>query len=214
MSKYLRKSLSTQLVTCLQTELEISFSDIWAKCVFVLNPLSKLRRLAHQKYRQHDNTWREESDQDQKLQHILDDMDLAGPLLFCLALGFALLLRGKIHFGYIYGMSIIGCLGMYFLLNLMCPPQKHIELQHTISTLGYCLLPMVFLAIISTILPLWLDMKLYGFVGFIITCIVTIWSTWSAASMFVGHLGMYDQKVLVAYPVFLVYATFALITVF
>ena len=218
-------------------ELGINFSDVWAKSVFVLNPFSKMRRLASKRYReQHDDHLRQindnssgggmnrsgsrmsvgggRDDQDIKLQHILDDMDLAGPLLFCLALGFVLLLRGKVHFGYIYGVGTIGCLAMYFLLNLMCPPQRHIEIQHAISILGYCLLPMVFLAITSTVLPLWLDVKLYGIVGFIVTCSVVAWSTWSAASMFVGHLSMYNQKVLVAYPVFLVYVTFALITVF
>ena len=178
----------------------------------MLNPLSKYRRLASQRSKQLSNEQRS-GDQDY-LQHILDDMDLAGPLLFCLLLGFVLLLRGKIHFGYIYGVGAIGCLSMYFLLNLMCPPQRHIEMQHTISILGYCLLPMVFLGLLTTFLPLWMDVGVYGVVSFIFTNTAIVWSTWSAASMLVGALGMYQQKALVAYPVFLVYVTFALLTVF
>jgi hypothetical protein len=193
-------------------ELGINFKDIYAKSVFVLNPLSKYRRLASQRNRASPV---QSGDQDY-LQHILDDMDLAGPLLFCLLLGFVLLLRGKVQFGYIYGVGVIGCISMYFLLNLMCPPQRHIEIQHTISILGYCLLPIVFLALICTFLPLWIsmDVKLFGLIGFIVTNIAIVWSTWSAASMLVAALGMSHQKALVAYPVFLVYVTFALITVF
>jgi len=215
-------------------ELGINFRDVWTKSVFVLNPLSKMRRYASQKYRitsssqQQTTTTTSSSSSsynnssgssgrnsdDEKLHHILNDMDLTGPLLFCLALGFVLLLRGKIHFGYIYGVGTIGCLAMYFLLNLMCPPQKHIEIQHTVSVLGYGLLPMVFLAIISALLPLWLDVRVMGTVGSVISLLVVIWSTWSAASMFVGHLSMHNQKALVAYPVLLVYVTFAFLTVF
>ncbi len=151
---------------------------------------------------------------DQQLDHILNDMDLTGPLLFCLALGFVLLLRGKLHFGYIYGVGTIGCLAIYFLLNLMCPQDRYIEIQHTVSVLGYGLLPMVFLAILSTVLPLWLDVRVMGTVGAVVSLLVVVWSTWSAASMFVGHLEMHNQKALVAYPVLLVYVTFAFLTVF
>ena len=49
--------------------------------------------------------------------------------------------RGKLHFGYIYGISIIGCTLMWILLNLMCP--RGIDVYRTVSVLGYCLLPMV-----------------------------------------------------------------------
>jgi len=49
--------------------------------------------------------------------------------------------RGKLHFGYIYGISILGCTLMWILLNLMCP--VGIDVFRTVSVLGYCLLPMV-----------------------------------------------------------------------
>ncbi|KAG7251178.1 hypothetical protein CRUP_011418 [Coryphaenoides rupestris] len=50
---------------------------------------------------------------------IMNETDLAGPMVFCLAFGATLLLTGKIQFGYVYGISAIGCLAMYCLLNLM-----------------------------------------------------------------------------------------------
>lgn len=72
---------------------------------------------------------------------ILEDRDFAGPLVICVCLGFSLLLvrvcrvcgiarcgashrrghvqTGKVHFGYIYGIGAMGCIGMYCVLNLM-----------------------------------------------------------------------------------------------
>ena len=47
------------------------------------------------------------------------DADLAGPLVFCLAFGWMLLLTGKIHFNYIYGIGAMGCVANYGLLTLM-----------------------------------------------------------------------------------------------
>ena len=52
---------------------------------------------------------------------VINDHDMAGPFCFVVALGATLLMRGKLHFGYIYGISIMGCTAMWILLNLMCP---------------------------------------------------------------------------------------------
>jgi len=51
---------------------------------------------------------------------------------------------GKVHFGYVYGMSAVGCFAMHALLNLMSIP----GVSHgcVASVLGYCLLPMVILS--------------------------------------------------------------------
>ena len=102
--------------------------------------------------------------------HLLDDSDLCGPLIFALGLGFALLLvrlitflrpflwvsssrnaiqTGKIHFGYIYGFGSLGCLGIWFVLNLLS--QSGVDLHRTVSILGYCLLPMVLLAFVRVL---------------------------------------------------------------
>ena len=54
------------------------------------------------------------------------DADLAGPLVFCLAFGSLLLLTGKIHFNYIYGIGALGCVAMYGkypLINISHVPQ-------------------------------------------------------------------------------------------
>lgn len=72
--------------------------------------------------------------------------------MFALLLGTALLLKGKIHFGYIYGVGAIGCISMCLLLNLMS--ETPVDLLHTTSVLGYCFLPIVVLAFGSLVVSL------------------------------------------------------------
>ena len=103
-------------------ELGINFDHIFRKTKSVLNPFTPPDR------------------------SILDDVDLAGPLVFCLAFAFSLLLLGKIHFGYIYGIVVLGTVGMYTLLNFMTSSDKPCSGLFVTSVLGYCLLPMVILS--------------------------------------------------------------------
>ncbi|XP_045672024.1 protein YIPF7 isoform X3 [Ursus americanus] len=109
-------------------ELGISFDHIWQKTLTVLNPLKPA-----------DGS-------------IMNETDLTGPILFCITLGAALLLAGKVQFGYVYGMSAIGCLGIHALLNLMS--SSGVSYGCVASVLGYCLLPMVMLSICAIFLSL------------------------------------------------------------
>ena len=63
-----------------------------------------------------------------------------------------LLQTGKLHFGYIYGIGLMGCVAMYFLLNLMS--MQGVSMGVVVSVLGYCLLPMVVLSGVSIVLSL------------------------------------------------------------
>ena len=137
---------------------------------------------------------------------ILQDTDLAGPVVFCVLFGFILLLSGKVHFGYIYGIGVIGCVGMYFLLNMMSV--AGVSLGVTVSVLGYCLLPMVGLASVTLLL------SLQDVVGIVLTIMAVLWCSLSASKLFVTALGMQKQQPLVAYPCALVYGVFALLAVF
>ncbi|KAG8463212.1 hypothetical protein KFE25_011209 [Diacronema lutheri] len=136
----------------------------------------------------------------------LQDSDLAGPLGFCLVLGTVLLLKGKVSFGSIYGCGAVGCGGMYAVLNLLS--HTGINIYRTVSILGYCLLPIIALAALSTAL----DVR--GPLGYALIPAAVLWSTNAAALFFVVLLGLDDQRWLVAYPVMLFYAVFALISVF
>lgn len=51
----------------------------------------------------------------------MDDSDLAGPILFFVLFGFLLLFSGRLHFGYIYGLALLGCTSLHVILSLMSP---------------------------------------------------------------------------------------------
>lgn len=137
---------------------------------------------------------------------IMQDTDLAGPLVFCLAFGGALLLAGKVQFGYIYGLGLVGCLAMYFLLNMMSLTGTSIGV--VVSVLGYCLLPMVIMSFVAVVL------SLKGVLGMVLSGMTVAWCSFSASKLFVSSLAMDQQQLLVAYPCALVYGVFALLSVF
>jgi hypothetical protein len=163
-------------------ELGINFDHIYRKTKCVLNPFAKPHET------------------------IIHDEDLAGPLVFCIAYGFSLLLVGKIQFGYIYGITALGCLSMYMLLNLMS--EQGVSAICIGSTLGYCLLPMIILSFISSVLTL------NGIVGLILSVFFILWCSISSSKLFVNALNMTNQQMLVLYPCFLLYGIFALLNVF
>lgn len=163
-------------------ELGINFNHIWEKTKSVLNPFKSTDS------------------------HIMDDTDLAGPLVFCLAFGGLLLLQGKVHFGYIYGFGVLGCAGMYAVLNLMS--MTGVSAGCVISILGYCLLPIVALSGITSFI------KLQGLIATVLCALSIAWCSLSASKMFVTVLAMDSQQLLVAYPCALLYGVFTLLTVF
>lgn len=162
-------------------ELGINFDHILQKTVAVLNPFKEPNPT------------------------ILQETDLTGPLVFCLCFGGFLLLSGKVHFGYIYGIGVLGCLSMYSLLNLMS--ESGVSVGCTISVLGYCLLPMVALSGLSVL-------SLKGTFGIALTLIAVSWCSFSASKLFTSALAMDHQQPLVAYPCALLYGVFALLTIF
>uniref|UniRef100_A0A8D0G8U4 Protein YIPF n=1 Tax=Sphenodon punctatus TaxID=8508 RepID=A0A8D0G8U4_SPHPU len=163
-------------------ELGINFDHIWQKTLTVLNPLKPA-----------DGS-------------IMNETDLTGPMVFCLALGATLLLAGKVHFGYVYGMSTVGCLGIYALLNLMST--AGVSCGCVASVLGYCLLPMVILSSCA------IFFSLQGIPGTLLAMIFIGWCSLSASKIFTSALAMEGQQLLIAYPCALLYGLFALLTLF
>lgn len=51
----------------------------------------------------------------------MDDSDMAGPVLFFFLMGTFLLLSGRVHFGYIYGLALFGSISLHVILSLMAP---------------------------------------------------------------------------------------------
>ena len=165
-------------------ELGINFSNIWQKTLYVMIPRKNLKT------------------------DVLSDGDLAGPIIFIFALGFCLLCAGKVHFGYIYGFSLIGCVAINTLLNLMCEDNVKIDMLHTVSIVGYCVLPIIFLSTINIVF------NLKGKIGFFLSTFFVLWSAFISARFFEKLTAMRHQRYLLLYPMALYYACFALITVF
>lgn len=163
-------------------ELGINFEHIFMKTKCVLNPMAKPDA------------------------SIIHDEDLAGPLVFCIAYGFTLLLMGKVQFGYIYGITALGCFSMYGLLNLMS--ETGVSVTCIGSILGYCLLPMVFLSFLGSLI------SLKGVAGLAMSVLFILWCSVSSSKLFVNALNMTNQQMLVLYPCFLLYGIFALLNTF
>uniref|UniRef100_A0A8C2M646 Protein YIPF n=1 Tax=Cricetulus griseus TaxID=10029 RepID=A0A8C2M646_CRIGR len=163
-------------------ELGINFDHIWQKTLTVLNPMKPA-----------DGS-------------IMNETDLTGPILFCVALGATMLMAGKAQFGYVYGMSAIGCLVIHTLLNLMS--SAGVSYGCVASVLGYCLLPMVILSSCA------IFFSLQGTLGTVTALLIITWCSLSASKIFISALAMEGQQLLVAYPCALFYGLFALLTVF
>lgn len=138
--------------------------------------------------------------------HLYDDTDMAGPLCFALLLGVTLMLTGKLHFGYIYGFGVFGCLALSGVVNLMHP--TGVNTWRCFSILGYSLVPVNILAVIAIVI------SLKGFFGLMLGCVTIGWSTFASVRVFDKCLNMRDQRWLVAYPIALLYSCFVMITVF
>eukprot|EP01135_Chromosphaera_perkinsii_P006437 Nk52_evm1s502 gene=Nk52_evmTU1s502 len=138
--------------------------------------------------------------------NLMEDCDLAAPFLFAIAFGGFSLLSGKVHFNYVYGVGLVGCMAIWAILNFM--NERGINLTVCVSILGYCLLPVVILSSVAVLL------NLKGILGLIIVLFFISWSTYSSSKIFVTCLGMRDQQFLVAYPCLLLYGMFALLAVF
>jgi len=167
-------------------ELGIYPEHIYQKTLSVLNPMRSSQHLR---------------------QEAAADADLAGPLVFGLLFGSLLLLTGKIHFNYIYGIGALGCIAMYGLLLLMNVTNE-VAFTTVVSVLGYCLLPIVGLAALGV------GFSLQGWLGTAAAAAAVCWCSYSASKLFVTAFNMQHQQLLVAYPCSMLYAVFALITVF
>ncbi|EGR33339.1 Yip1 domain protein [Ichthyophthirius multifiliis] len=137
----------------------------------------------------------------------LEDTDLAGPILFGFILGFLLMLSGKLHFGYIYGFGISGTIGIYCIMNFLSR-NAQIDLYTTLSILGYCIIPLIFLSLFNIFISL---QNLFGTIFAILTI---LWCTSSASNFFVEMIQQDHIKYLVAYPTLLFYSIFVMLTIF
>ena len=187
-------------------ELGVNFRHIQTKTLTVLNPMA---RIDH---------------------HIMDDSDLAGPFLFCALFGTFLLLSGKLWFGYVCGLALLGAVSLNFIFSMMSPPLSNEEIRQaqdshnshygsaqmsstltigrSSSVLGYCLLPLVFASLLGVVLPL------DSVAGYCLVSLAIAWCTYSSSAMFCVVGRMTDMRGLVAYPLALFYVGFGIMAIF
>lgn len=171
-------------------ELGVNFPHIYSKSLAVLFPFGKHAKSLESGL-------------------IENDADLAGPLAFALGLGGELLLSGKLHFGYVYGFGVSGCLAMTLLLNLL-NPNGAVSVWTVVSILGYALLPVNLLAGINTLIRV----HKLGIWGMVMAVLTICWCTTASARLFERGCNMRAQRFLVAYPTALLYSAFVMITIF
>eukprot|EP00002_Diphylleia_rotans_P034838 TRINITY_DN7521_c0_g1_i2.p1 TRINITY_DN7521_c0_g1~~TRINITY_DN7521_c0_g1_i2.p1 ORF type:complete len:237 (+),score=48.89 TRINITY_DN7521_c0_g1_i2:53-763(+) len=165
-------------------ELGIDLDAVQQKILFFLNPLNVLKI--------------------QSSRVELDD--LSGPFTIICILGASLMLQGKVHFGHLYGISVIGCLSIWALLKLLT--EKQIQLYESVSVLGYGLTPLTILSFLR------LFVTFTGFAGFLLSVPFIAWSTHATATFFVKSLDMRDQHLIVGYPIGLFFTCFTIIIIF
>ncbi|KAF0638013.1 hypothetical protein FPSE5266_10880 [Fusarium pseudograminearum] len=199
-------------------ELGVNFGHIQAKTLAVLNPFRRIDA------------------------HIMDDSDLAGPLIFFLLFGFILLFSGQVHFGYIYGLAALGSISLHLILSLMspsdvdpgtqavnnfpqyssdpsAPPQPHDGQHggHFSSTLTYprsaSVLGYCLLPLVATSL-FGIVMRMDTPIGIVATTAAILWCTYSASGMFCAVGQMKRMRGLVAYPLALFYVGFGIMGIF
>ncbi|KAK9505865.1 hypothetical protein O3M35_009837 [Rhynocoris fuscipes] len=136
------------------------------------------------------------------------DCDLGGPLLFYICLAVSMLLSGgKLNFGYVYGISVIGCIMIYILLRLMTNSDQ-ISIFAVASALGYSLIPIVLLSLLNILF------SLNNYFGYLIAFISVIWSSYAASRLLCLTCENYVERPLIMYPCALLYGVFTLLVIF
>lgn len=174
----------------------------------------------------------------------MDDSDLGGPIIFFLLFGTFLLLSGKVHFGYIYGLALMGSIALHTILSLMSTdgpgsPSPALAAPAYPSGPGYPGDPnaggrddskgnlsstLTFTRSASVLgyclLPLVLTslvgivLPMDGPLGYILTSAAIVWCTTSASGMFCAVGRMRQMRALVAYPLMLFYVGFGIMSIF
>lgn len=133
--------------------------------------------------------------------------DLTGPILILVMLTSTLVIQGKLHFGYIYLISLSSSFLVYLLLNLLS--QRTISFILCCNIMGYSLAPVVGFSI-ANIFLVWIRVSLRAFIG----AIIGFWCAYTASVVFCKHMEISDKLLVVGYPLFLAYACFIMMVVF
>lgn len=137
----------------------------------------------------------------------IKNADLSGPFIFLVLYTIALVINYRVHFGYIYFISLLTSTFMYFLLNVI--DDKQIGFVECCSVLGYSLPPVIVFSFINLITC---RMNL----GFRLTMGMAFagWSAYTASVVFSQYLSLINKHLVIGYPLLLAYVGYILIVLF
>lgn len=141
---------------------------------------------------------------------LIHEADLAGPIVFSLLFGVILFVAGsKVHFGYIYGLSMISVCGMYALLLMMSDGVGQLlTFARVASALGYGILPIVWLSIFS------IFVSLNSTFGIIVAMLCITLATLGSSRLLCRLANDSNKRLLITYPCALVYIAFTFLVLF
>lgn len=134
--------------------------------------------------------------------------DVYGPIILLFIFTLFLIIQGKLHFEYIYLVTIVSALQNYIFVNLLARDNK-IDLVGCCGVLGYSFGPVAAFSIIDLIIR-YMGRGIRICVGLTLG----IWSTYSAVMVFCKELHIKNKMVVVGYPLLLAYTSFILMVLF
>lgn len=133
--------------------------------------------------------------------------DLTGPVLILVLFTALLVLHGKLHFGYIYLISLTSAFFIYVLLTLIAT--KETSIITCCSVLGYSLGPVLLYSLMHIALR-WTSIYVRVAAGLG----MAFWSACTASIVFCRHLELANKTYVVGFPLLLTYVCFVLMVLF
>ncbi|KAF9761584.1 Protein transport protein yip1 [Nosema granulosis] len=137
----------------------------------------------------------------------IEDADMSGPIIFILLYTLCMFINCKMHFGYVYLISLISLLSIYFLLNVI--DTVSIGLLQCCSVMGYAFVPMIIFAFLNIFLN-WSGSLFRIIMGILFS----LWSSYVSTTVFILYLGLANRSLVVWYPLMLCYGCFSLLVIF
>jgi hypothetical protein len=135
----------------------------------------------------------------------VDDNFLVGLLFFC-CFAASLLLVGKVRFGMVYMIGILGFAILYYLFKFMSPDV--LSMGHLFTALSYCTIPLIPVVFVVGIL------RLRATATTVVSIPFVIWSAFSATRYVMTQIKFEEIRALVFVPLFLFYAFMFLLPIY
>ncbi|KAF7699582.1 Protein transport protein YIP1 [Cucumispora dikerogammari] len=134
----------------------------------------------------------------------IESPDLIGPVVLLIIYTAILVLQGKLHFGYIYVLSVSSVLLMYFLFNVIS--EKTVSIIQVGSIMGYSFGPIIFYSLLNYFLP--------RKVRVLVSLCFSFWSALTSTLVLSEYLAVKDKKMLFLYPMVIMYFAFCCLVLF